>query len=203
MEKLDYKKQYKNLYSSKPGKVEEVTVPKLRYLMVDGIGDPNGQEFQDAVGALYSASYTLKFSRKKAGLEPDYRVGALEGLWWMEGKVRWDVNARQDWMWTAMILQPDFVSEEDLAETIRQLKIKKPSPSLDKLKLDYLDEGQSLQIMHVGPYSEERRSIDAMDAYAVEHGLRMHGKHHEIYMGDPWRTKPERLKTILRHPVSA
>jgi hypothetical protein len=201
MEKIDFKQKFKQYYSPKPGKPELVTPPKMQLLMVDGEGDPNSEQFQEAVGALYSVIYTLKFARKKAGLGPDFSIGALEGLWSVRGGKMFEVGKREDWLWTLMIWLPDEISAADVAATVTELKVKKPNPALDKVRVDELDEGQCVQIMHVGPYATEPASVKIMADFAAAQGLSQNGRHHEIYLSDPRRAAPEKLRTILRHPV--
>ena len=203
MEKLDFKKAFSQYYSPKSGSVQEVALPLLQFATVTGKGDPNGPAFREAIEALYGLSYTLKFSRKKAGLEPDYTVGPLEAVWWDEsqGKEFMDGN-REAWQWRAMIWQPDFITATEFSTAIAEVEKKKPSPSVMKLKLEQITEGRSVQVMHIGPYSAETENIERLLNYADEHGLipqRM--GHHEIYLSDPRRVPVERLKTIIRYPV--
>lgn len=205
MEKIDYKKKYKYLYSPKPGIVEEVTVPKMNFAMIDGEGSPEAQDnhpqFQDAISALYGVTYTLKMGRKKEGIEPDYTIAPLDGLWWMVDGAEFDTAKPNQWRWTMMIMQPDFISKLEFDDAVKQLKKKKDNPQIDNLRLETYEEGLSVQIMHVGPYSEEGPNIAKMQSYVKEKNYKPAGKHHEIYLGDPRRTKPEKLKTILRQPV--
>ncbi|WP_374689151.1 GyrI-like domain-containing protein [Promineifilum sp.] len=208
MEKLDLRKQYKRLYSPSAKKVELVDVPPLQFAMIDGV-IPAGQgvgesaEFSEALNALYGISYTLKFMFKKRDDNPiDYPVMALEGLWGTESGM-FDPTRRETWLFTAMIMQPDIITPEIFAEGIAKARLRKPSPAFDRLRLETFHEGPSIQVMHVGPYATEPETIARMDAFAAEHGYTLHGRHHEIYMGDPRRAAPEKLKTVLRHPVLA
>ena len=204
MDKLDFKKMYKAYYSPKPGKPEIITTPSMQYLMVDGHGDPNESvEFQHAIGALYSTAYTIKFTRKKSEKGNDFSIGALEGLWWNEGNKPFGVGKKEDWLWTVMIWLPDDVSQAEFKQAVETLKVKKPNPSLETIRLARFDEGKVVQIMHIGPYGEEQPSVDKMEAYARAEGYSQSGKHHEIYFGDPRRTAPDKLRTILRHPVES
>ena len=206
MNKIDLKKELKYLYAPSTKKVEIVDVPKFKFVMVDGGIRPaetpeTSQEFQDAMGALYGVSYTLKFMSKLRETNPiDYTVMALEGLWWTESG-EFDFNKKEEWKWTVMILQPEHITEEMYQEALQQVKEKRENPALSKIRFESFHEGLCMQIMHIGPYAEEPRTIEKMTAFAQENGYRLRGKHHEIYLGDPRRTKPERLKTILRHPV--
>lgn len=202
METIDFKKQYKAYYSPKPGTPEIITVPKMQFAMVDGQGDPNGsKEFQDAVGALYSTVYSLKFARKKTGEQPDFTIGALEGLWWTPSAKDFDMGKKKYWLWTVMIWLPDFISSAEFKAQVEIVKVKKPNSALEKIRLEFFEEGLVAQIMHIGPYADEQPNIEKVHAYAAEQGYKQGGKHHEIYLGDPRRAKPEKLKTILRHPL--
>lgn len=207
MKKLDLKKELKYLYAPSARKVEIVKVPNFNFVMIDGEIDPDqtpgtSQEYQNAIGALYGASFTLKFMsklRKKNAI--DYPVMALEGLWWTESG-EFDFNKKEPWKWTMMIMQPEHITNEMFQEAIQQVKKKRDIPALSKIRLESFHEGLSMQIMHVGPYSEEPRTIEKMHDFARSGGYALRGKHHEIYLGDPRRAKPEKLKTILRHPVA-
>lgn len=207
MKKLDLKKELKQFYLPSARQVTLVEVPNFQFAMLDGAipaGEPPAESkgFQRALEALYGISYTLKFISKRRPENPlDYTVMALEALWWTEsGEL--DPQKREPWHYTAMILQPDHITAAMFAEALQELK-KKPNPILDELRLERFEEGLCIQIMHIGPYAEEPRSLARMRAFAEEHGLAYRGKHHEIYIGDPRRAKPERLKTVLRQPVSA
>jgi hypothetical protein len=202
MEKIDLKQEFKQYYSPKPGEPELVEPPKMRFVMVDGEGDPNSPEFQTAVGALYSVMYSLKFARKKAGQEPDFSVGALEGLWSVRGGKMFEVGKRDDWLWTLMIWLPDMIKNEEVAAAVVELKVKKPNPALAKVRVEELNEGRCVQIMHVGPYATEPASVKLMTDFAAAQGLTQSGRHHEVYLSDPRRVEPENMRTILRHPVS-
>ena len=206
-EKLDFKKLFKDLYTPSSKVVSVVTVPRMKFLSIDGRGDPNGPEFSTAVGALYSLSYTIKFWAKKHPTPigfVDFGVAPLEGLWWVEGTDLGPNNFmadRENWRWTAMIMQPDFVTEDLFDQVLIETSTKKPNPLLGNARLCDFQEGLSIQIMHVGPYYSEPATIAKMIAFSNEHGYESNGRHHEIYFGDPRRTAPEKLKTLLRHPV--
>jgi len=189
----------KEFYNPPAGEAVLVELPPLKYVMVDGSGEPGGESFQQAMGALYNIAYTMKF-RSKRLLKKDYDMMAPEGLWWMKGKI--DMTQRDKWLWTLMILVPDFATPKMFSEVVAEVRSKKNPPGLDRARLETLEEGTSVQILHVGPYATEPESIAKMDAYAKEHGYKMVGKHHEIYLGDPRRAAPSRLKTVLRHPVA-
>jgi hypothetical protein len=179
-----------------------VTVPELSFLMVDGKGDPGtARSYADAVEALYSVSYTLKFASKKQ-LERDYVVPPLEGLWWADDPAVFVARQRDEWRWTMMIMQPDWITESMVAEAKGVSGRKKELPALPGLRFDALDEGLSLQIMHVGSYEAEGPTLARLhDEVMPSHGLTFNGPHHEIYLGDPRKTVSEKLKTILRQPV--
>lgn len=202
-EAINFKQTFKAYYSPKAGKPEIITPPKMQFLMIDGQGNPNDSVvFQNAIQVLYAVAYGLKFSRKKAGLTPDFSVGTLEGLWWVKEGKEFAIGAKHDWVWTLMIWMPDFITKQDITQQLAVVKAKKPDLAFDTLRLESFNEGTCVQIMHVGPYSEEEASVTLMDNYAQEHGYRQSGKHHEIYMGDPRRAAPDKLKTIIRHPIT-
>ena len=206
METLDLRRQYKHLYNPSAKRVEIVDVPPLQFAMLDGtipagLGPSESPEFQEALDVLYGISYTLKFMIKKRAENPiDYPVMALEGLWNTASGV-YDPTVRDDWRFTVMIMQPDIITPELFEAGRTQLLKKHPGPGPDRLRLEAFHEGRSIQVLHVGPYATEPETLARMDAFAAEHGLAFHGRHHEIYLGDPLRTAPEKLKTVLRHPV--
>ena len=206
MEKLDLKKDLKYLYLPSAKKVELVEVPEFQFAMLDGViqadETPGGSPgFQEALQALYGISYTLKFTAKLRKTDPiDYPVMALEALWWVEG-ADFDITRKEKWFYTAMILQPDFITLEMFQEGQHKLGEKHPSPAVDGLRLEKFHEGLSIQTMHIGPYATEPATIERLYAFARQNGLRGCGKHHEIYLGDPRRSAPEKLKTVLRHAV--
>jgi hypothetical protein len=201
MNKMDLKKELKPLYTASAEEAKLVTGWPLNYLMFNGYGDPDANpEFQGGVEALYSASYTLKFMLKKEQ-ELDWVVPPLEGLWWML-MADFDLERRDDWRWTVMIPQPTEVTPELLEQGVAAARQKKDLPALEKLRLEIYNEGQAAQILHVGPYSAEGPTIDRLHAFIQEKGLHLCGKHHEIYLSDPRRSAPEKMKTILRQPVS-
>lgn len=205
--KLDLKKELKHLYAPSSKKVEAVDVPEFRFLMIDGEMEPgimpgDSPRFQNAVGVLYGASYTLKFMSKLRQKDPiDYTVMALEGLWWVDSGEFDITNGSEPWKWTLLMMQPDHITEEMLQEALAKMRAKEDNPEITKLRLERFHEGLCMQIMHVGPYSEEPATIEKMKTFARENGYKPHGKHHEIYLGDPRRAKAENLKTILRQPV--
>ena len=207
MTKIDLKKKYKHLYLPPAKKVGVVDVPPLNFIMVDGqieegIQVAESKAFQEAVTALYGLAYTLKFTSKLQKVDPiDFTVMALEGLWWSETG-EFSLEKTGDWLWTIMIMQPEHITDEMFQEAREEVKRKKgESEALSQARFETFHEGLSVQIMHIGPYSEEPATIERMIAFAEENGYEMRGKHHEIYIGDPRRSKPENLKTVLRHPV--
>ncbi len=206
MEKLDLRKEYKHLYQPSAKKVEVVEAPPFQFAMVDGVMEPGASpglspSFQGAVEALYGISFTLKFMSKKRQENPlDYSVMALEGLWWVEGG-EFDIRRPDNWRWTAMIMQPPHITLEMHQEALAELCRKKNSPALAKLRLETFHEGLCVQTMHIGPYADEPATLEKMSEFARFNGYTFHGKHHEIYLGDPRRADPARLKTVLRHPV--
>lgn len=201
MLEIDLKKDLKALFNPPSKAPTLVEVPPLNFLMIDGQGDPNTSEaYRDAVQALYSVAYTLKFSLQKRGVAR-YSVMALEGLWWaddMDDFLRADKGA---WRWTMMIMQPDVVTPEHVREAIEEAGRKKPLPALDRLRFERFDEGLSAQVMHIGPYATEGPTIQRLHAFIREQGYANRDKHHEIYLSDPNRTAPERMKTVIRQPV--
>ena len=199
-EKLDLYKLHREDYKAKP-EPEIKKIAPANYLMIDGSGSPDGKDFPWKMGGLYGMAYTLKFASKTKGR--DYVVSKLEGLWWVEEVEGFDfVSAsKDDWQWRILIRTPDFITEADLAEAIEQLRTKKKEGPFEEVRVGILDEGEVVQALHIGPYSEETALIHRMHEYAEAQGYELTGLHHEIYLGDPRSTAPEKLKTILRHPV--
>jgi hypothetical protein len=168
--------------------------------MVDGHGNPNtSPAYQAALEALYSLAYTIKFALKPKGI--DFVVGPSEGLWWMEDMREFSVETKDRWDWTMMIMQPDEVTQEVLEQAKIQAAKKKELPALSGLRLETYHEGLAVQILYYGAYSDEGPTIARMHAFIHEQGFEMNGKHHEIYLGDPRRNPPEKLKTVIRQPV--
>jgi hypothetical protein len=204
MSKLDMRIEHPGLYTSPRGKVVEVQPPVYDCLAVDGMGDPNTSRFyQEAIEALYAVSYTLKFNFKKTR-EQDWTVMPLEGLWWSDNPaVDFLSGNKAAWRWTAFIIQPGIVSRSDFDAAVNEVKQKKDPPALPLVRFEKINEGRCVQILHIGPYAAEKPTIELLHGYMKEHGLAFNGKHHEIYLGDPRRTAPENLKTIIRQPVKA
>jgi hypothetical protein len=198
MVKIDYKKELKSLYNP-PLKPVIVDVPEMSFLMIDGSGYPGtSKEYLDAMQTLYPASYTIKFIIKKQGT--DYGVMPLEGLWWADDMEHF-LDDKDKWKWTAMIMQPPCVDEATVAEALEQLGKKKSPPAIDKVRFERFAEGRAAQVMYFGPYSDEGPTIERLHAFIAENGYGRSGKHHEIYLGDPRRSAPEKLKTVIRQPV--
>ena len=201
MSKTDFKKEWKHLYRPSAKEFVVVDVPPMNFLMIDGHGDPNtAQEYQDAVEALYGVAYKLKFmSKKEKGM--DYIVPPMEGLWWVENMEEFTTESKSAWDWTMMIMQPEWITQEMFEEALKQVEKKKNPPALSRLRLAVYHEGLAVQIMHIGPYDAEAPTIARMHTFIDENGYEPAGKHHEIYLGDPRKVAPEKLKTVLRQPV--
>jgi hypothetical protein len=201
MSKTDFKKELKHLYQPSAKEFVVVDVPPMSFLMIDGHGDPNtAQEYADAVETLYAVAYALKFmSKREKGM--DYVVPPMEGLWWVDNMAEFSTQDKSAWDWTMMIMQPEWVTQEMFEEALRQVEKKKNPPALSKLRLEAYDEGLSTQIMHIGPYEAEAPTIASMHAFIDRNGYQPAGKHHEIYLGDPRKVAPEKLKTVLRQPI--
>ena len=201
MTKIDLKKELKHLYNPSAKQVSIVDVPPMNFLMVDGQGDPNtSQAYQDAVEALFSVSYTLKFIIKKGTQAIDYGVMPLEGLWWAEDMTRFSIDEKSNWLWTAMMMQPEYVTETLVSEAIEQVA-KKKEIAAAQLRFESFHEGRVAQVMHIGPFSAEKSNVDRIHAAIEAQGCRRSGKHHEIYLSDFRKTAPEKLKTIIRQPM--
>lgn len=204
--KLDLKKELKHLYGPSAKQVQVVDVPEMSFLMVDGAieagAEPaTSESFEQAMQALYGLSYTLRFMSKKREENPiDYTVMALEGLWTVEGG-EFSVARKDELSFTVMMMQPDHITADMVEEARTRVAEKRPNPALSQVRFERFREGLSMQIMHIGPYADEPRTIEKMKTFAQEYGYRLRGNHHEIYLGDPRRAKPENLRTILRQPV--
>ncbi len=170
------------------------------YLAITGQGEPGGKVFQAKLGALYNVAFTVKMARKLAGR--DYTVSKLEGLWWARGgKEDFLGEPRETWNWNLLIRTPDFITAKEIGAAITKLQEKGKPAEVTEVKLETLDEGRCVQMLHVGPYDAEPATLAQMSAFAREKGVAFHGIHHEIYLSDPRRVPAERLQTILRHPV--
>jgi hypothetical protein len=205
MATFDIMKEHGQLYAPSARHPVIVEVPDIAFLMVDGRGDPETSEtYHEALESLYSVAYTLKFTRKKRDPERDFRVAPLEGLWWADAEAPRMDELQQDrdaWNWTMMIAVPGEVTGDEVGEAREAAARKKDLPAAPLLRLERFVEGLAAQIMHVGPYAEEAPTIERLHDFAAQEGYELRGRHHEIYLGDPRRSAPERLKTVLRHPV--
>lgn len=195
-EKVDLFKQYKA--TAKPAFVE---VGSAKYLMIDGQGAPGDAEFEECIEALYAMAFTIKMTRKFAG-QGDYTVCKLEGLWFTEdGSDDFAAIPQDKWCWTLMIRTPGCVKQADLKRALKNLLDKGKTEKVKDVQLETLEEGKCVQILHVGPYDQVRGAIEKMQSFAEENGASFTDKHHEIYLSDPRRIAPEKLKTIVRRPV--
>jgi len=204
MDKIDFVADDKDLYAPK-AEPELVDVPTLPYLMYDGRGIPeHNPEFQRAFHALYGVAYGLKSLAKRGRLSNnrrDFKVPPPEGLWWTEGDKSFMEAKREDWHWTLMIRMPEWVTPKLVQQVVTELMAKKKDDVFRGVRFEELAEGKSVQLMHVGPYDTEDADLAKMATFTETAGMHYRGKHHEIYFGDPRRTKPKKLHTILRHPV--
>jgi len=203
MDKIDFKRSLKPLYGpTKTKGIHLVDVPAMRFLMIDGHGDPNvSQDYRAAVEALYTISYALKAASKKQ-LERDYVVPPLEGLWWSKSMGSFKARKKNLWEWTMMVMVPEWVGPAMIDAVITKARRKKTLSALDHLRVELLEEGRAAQVLHIGSYDDEGPVIAKLhEQFLPGHGLEPIGKHHEIYLSDPRKVAPERLKTILRQPV--
>ncbi len=201
MSKIDLKKENKEFYYPSIKEVSLVDLPEMKFLMIDGQGDPNtSKEYQDAMETIFPVSYKTKFISKKEKSQ-DYVVMPLEGLWWVENMKNFSMDDRSAWKWTVMIRQPDFITESKINKAIKDLEKKKNLPSISKLRFECFTEGSAAQIMYIGPYGEaEAPAVGKIHDFIENEGFKVRGKHHEIYISDMRRTKPEKLKTVIRQP---
>ena len=198
MEKVDFKKTLKQLYKPSAKEVSFVKVPAMQYLMIDGQGSPAGKDFKEAIETLYPIAYTLKFMSKE--IDKDYAVPPLEALWWADDMNVFYTREKDQWKWTAMIMQPDWITNEVFLKVISKVKAKKSPPKIEQIKLETYNEGDCGQIMHIGPFDDEGPNIQRIHKAIAEKGGKLSGKHHEIYLSDFRRTAPEKLKTVIRQP---
>ena len=170
--------------------------------MIDGQGPPAGEAFQTAIQALYSTAYTIKFALKAAG-RTDFVAPPLEALWWSADPRAFEENRRAVWRWTSMLMLPEHVGNADLQAALATLERKrKRAPAHDQIRLATLEEGRAVQTRYVGPYDDMGPAVDTLRAFAASNGYRTAGRHHDIYLSDPRRSAPGKLKTILRRPVA-
>lgn len=202
MKKIDYRKELRSLYAPLSKEISIVDVPIMNYIMIDGKGDPNKvNEYSLAIEALYTVSYTIKFMIKKGEMGIDYGVLPLEGLWWVPNMEEFSPLRKDDWLWTAMIMQPDMITKEIFHEAIESVRKKKNLAAIEKIRFESYSEGKCAQILYFGPYSGEAPTIARLHNVITEREYKRTGKHHEIYLNDPRKTAPEKLKTIIRQPM--
>ena len=205
--KLDLRRQYKRFYLPKPNEVVLVDVPEFLFVarqgtVEAGLRPGDSESFRQAMAAMYGVGYGLKFMSKLRREDPiDFTVMAVEGLWSTESGTKFDFDWREPSTYTLLMMQPDHITLEMFEQVVADTRSKRPNPTLDRVRLERWREGRAVQIMHIGPYADEPATLDKMDTFAEKHGYEFHGRHHEIYIGDPTRSKPENLKTVLRHPV--
>jgi hypothetical protein len=193
---------FKKFYSPSAKEPQILDIPPMNFLMIDGHGDPNtALEYQSAVSALYTLSYTLKFDLKKIAGSPDYKVFPLQGLWWSTDMSDFLTGNKSNWDWTMMIAQPEWITADNIDQAKKKAAAKVEANVLDKVRFEPYSEGTVVQMMHIGPYSAEGPNIARIHEFARQQGYELTGKHHEIYMGDPRRSAPEKLKTIIRQPI--
>ena len=201
MAKLDLKKEYRQLYNPSSKQNSIVDVPEMQFLMIDGAGDPNTSvAYAEAIDALYAMAYTLKFISKMTD-DVDYVVMPLEGLWWTPDMAEFSTDDKSAWEWTAMIVQPDHITAAHVATAADEVRKKKDPAALDRIRFEPYAEGLAAQILYFGPYANEAPTIERLHWFATDSGYQLRGKHHEIYLSDPRRTAPERLRTVIRQPI--
>lgn len=183
-----------DLYKAKAGRVDLVDVPACLVIKVEGVGAPDGEAFSEAIGALYSVAHTAKFAmRRETGEAP--KVMPLEAFWGIPPA------DRAQWRWTAMLVQPAPMNTATLRRAVAQAKLKKPNPALELVQIERFKEGKCAQTLHVGPYATETATIELLHAQISALGFKIRSDHHEIYLSDPFRTSPEKLRTIIRYGV--
>ena len=202
MQQIDYKKTLKHLYQPSAREVVQVDVPPLNYLMVDGQGDPNtAPAYAEAVEALFTVSYTLKFMVKKGPLALDYGVMPLEGLWWADEWSAFVTGDRSHWQWTMMIMQPEVVTPDLVSQALADVQKRKNPPAVARLRFETSAEGTCAQLLHIGPFSAEGPTIEKVHAFIDARG-RLAGKHHEIYLSDIRKAAPAKWRTIIRQGLT-
>jgi hypothetical protein len=200
-EKIDLGRIHKEAYAA-PKKPVLLDIGPATYLAISGQGEPGGPLFIQHIGALYGVAFTVKMTRKFPS-QQDYVVGKLEAQWWCDGSEENFAHVPKDqWRWRLLIRTPEFVTAGELARAVEVLKKKGKTEPVEAVRLESLAEGRCVQMLHIGPYDREDETLAVMKAHAEKHGLKFQGRHHEIYLSDPRRIPPEKLKTILRHPVT-
>ena len=203
MARIDFKKELKRLYGARAGRIDEIDVPALRFLMIDGAGEPDPEtnaSYGEALEALFSVSYTAKFAVKK-DTSVDYGVMPLEGLWWAEDMSAFARGDKRAWQWTMMIMQPDPATDAVIEAAIAAVRRRKDLPGIARLRLETFREGKAAQTLHVGPFADEGPTIEQLHAHIGSRSA-LRGKHHEIYLSDIRRAAPSRWRTIIRQPMS-
>jgi hypothetical protein len=200
--KYDIKREHPELYAPSSTDFSLVDVPPMRFVAVDGHGDPNVEpSYREAVEALFGVAYAVKFASKR-GLGRDFVVAPLEGLWWADDPAVFVARDKAAWSWTMLIAQPDWIDDGAVAAAVEVARAKAPNPALDRLRLERRHEGRCAQILHVGSYDDETPTLARLhDEWMPQHGLAFNGPHHEVYLSDARRTAPEKLRTVLRQPV--
>jgi hypothetical protein len=199
---MDYRRDLGELYDAHddPALVE---VPPIDFLTIDGHGDPNGSEqFRRAVEAVFAVAYALRFAVRARPDGVDFAVMPLEGLWWIPNARVWDFDDKSDWDWKLMVAQPPIVTVDLVRDTIEDVRARRRMRTLDLVRFERVEEGTCAQLLHRGPFSAERPTLERLFAFIKREGFVPVGKHHEVYLTDPQRTAPERMRTIVRQPVS-
>jgi hypothetical protein len=203
MKKVDYRKDLKDIYGGTVNQLVAVHVPPMNFPMIDGHGDPNtSKDYADAIQTLYPLAYSIKFTCKQNQIE-DFGVMPLEGLWWTEDMRAFTTADKRNWLWTAMIMQPPIVTSEMFERAVEQVAAKQSPRLLSRARFECYDEGRAAQVLYVGPFSDEGPTIERLHVFIAEQGGRLDETtkhHHEIYLSDPRRTQPSKLKTMIRQP---
>lgn len=204
MTKYDVKRDLSHLYAPKNTDWEIVDVPPQQFVSITGAGDPNtSDEYANAVAALYAVAYTIKFTSKNV-LERDFVVGPLEGLWWADDYTVFTTREKSAWKWQLLINQPAWITPEMIEDTTAAAMAKKNNPAIGDVRRQTLSESTCAQVLHIGPYDAEAPTLAKLhDGWLTKHKYELSGLHHEIYLSDPRRTEPAKLKTVLRQPVRA
>ena len=199
--KVNYKSELKSLYKPSAKRVDSIEVPAMQYLMVDGAGAPESPSYIEAIQALFTVSYTLKFMVKRELELMDYGVLPLEGLWWAEEMSDFITRRKDRWLWTMMIMQPECVNADLFESAMERVRAKKKLPALDLLRYETFTEGLVAQTLHIGPFDDEGPTVERVHQYIADSGNALRGKHHEIYLSDIRRAAPKNWKTIIRQPM--
>lgn len=199
MEKIDLSREFKPYYTAK-NNPEIVTFKTINYLALQGIGEPGGEEYKQKISAVYSLAYAVKFSGKEEG--NDFVVPKLEGLYWVDGKNPMDKVPKSKWQWKLLIRMPAFVTKKLVLATQKALAKKKKNDLINEITFEKLNEKKCVQMMHVGPYDDMGRTVEVIMKFLAENKLSVNGLHHDIYISDPMKTDPAKLKTIVRYPVA-